>query len=75
MLKESVVAVLDQIRPRLQMDGGDVELVEITEDNIVKVRLRGACAGCPGAMMTLKAGIERILRQAVPEVTSVEQVL
>ena len=74
MLKESVASVLNEIRPRLQMDGGDVELVDITPEGIVQVRLKGACAGCPGATMTLKAGIERILRQAVPEVKSVENV-
>lgn len=68
---EKVQAVLDQIRPSLQADGGDVELVEVTPDNIVKVRLQGACKGCPMSQMTLKMGIERILKKEIPEVKSV----
>ena len=70
-MKEQVKEVLNKIRPALQADGGDVELVDIV-DGIVKVRLKGACAGCPMSQMTLKNGIERILKEEVPEVVSVE---
>jgi len=69
-MKEKVEAVMNKIRPMLQADGGDVELVEI-EDGVVKVRLQGACAGCPMSQMTLRNGIERILKQEIPEVKSV----
>lgn len=61
------------IRPRLQADGGDIELVDVT-DGVVKVRLQGACHGCPGAQMTLKMGVERLLREKIPEVKTVESV-
>lgn len=74
MLKEKVESVLARIRPLLQRDGGDVELVEVQDDGVVKVRLQGACSGCPGASMTLKNAIEETLKQEVPEVKSVEQV-
>ncbi|HAG07393.1 MAG: Nitrogen-fixing NifU domain protein [Clostridia bacterium 62_21] len=69
-MKEKVEAALAQVRPYLQRDGGDVELVAV-EDGVVKVRLKGACGGCPMALMTLKQGIERIVKQAVPEVKEV----
>ena len=71
---EKVQAVLDQIRPSLQADGGDVELVEVTPDNIVKVRLQGACKGCPMSQMTLKMGIQKFLQKEVPEVKEVVSV-
>ena len=71
MLKEKVEDVLGKVRPLLQRDGGDVELVDV-QDGIVTVRLQGACGGCPMSQMTLKNGIERILKQEVPEVVSVE---
>ncbi|MDZ7671316.1 MAG: NifU family protein [Halanaerobiales bacterium] len=71
MKKEEVKDVLDQIRPGLQADGGDVELVEITEDGIVKVRLVGACNGCPMSTLTLKNGIERTLKKKLPEIKEV----
>jgi Fe-S cluster biogenesis protein NfuA len=71
MIKEKVQQVIDKIRPALQADGGDVELVGI-EDGIVKVRLQGACAGCPMSQMTLKNGIERLLKKEIPEVKAVE---
>lgn len=71
---ERVEAALDQIRPALQMDGGDVELVEVDDDGVVKIQLVGACQGCPMSMMTLKAGIERHLARSVPEITGVEAV-
>ncbi len=63
--------VLDQVRPMLQNDGGDLELVGIDEDKTVRVRLQGACKGCPGAQMTLKMGVERILKQHIPDVKEV----
>jgi Fe-S cluster biogenesis protein NfuA len=73
-MKEKVEKVIDQIRPNLQADGGDIELVDVTADGVVKVRLQGACHGCPGAAMTLKMGVERMLKANVPEVKSVENV-
>jgi len=71
MNREEVQKVIDQIRPQIQMDGGDIELVDVTDQGVVKVKLRGACAGCPGAAMTLKFGVERLLKQKVPEVKEV----
>ena len=73
-MKEKVTEALDKIRPSLQADGGDVELIDVQQDGIVKVRLKGACAGCPMSQMTLKNGIERYLKQTVPEVQGVESV-
>lgn len=73
-LKEKVEQSLANIRPALQLDGGDVELVEVDPDGAVKVRLQGACHGCPMAAMTLQMGIERTLKRDVPEVKSVEAV-
>lgn len=73
-MKEKVQKVIEQIRPNLQADGGDIELVDVTDEGVVKVKLQGACHGCPGAAMTLKMGVERLLRANVPEVTSVENV-
>ena len=70
-LNEKVSKVIESIRPMLQNDGGDIELVGIDEDNTVKVRLQGACKGCPGAVMTLKMGVERLLKEKVPEVKEV----
>ena len=70
-MRDKVEAVINEVRPFLQADGGDVELVEVTDDGVVKVRLRGACAGCPGAQMTLRMGIERKLKEAIPEVKEV----
>lgn len=73
-MKEKVKEVLDKIRPSLQADGGDVELVDVDENTgIVKVRLTGACCGCPFSTMTLKNGIEQALKREVPEVTEVQQ--
>ena len=74
MVKEKVEAALANVRPALQRDGGDVELVEVSDDGVVKVRLTGACHGCPMAHMTLQMGIERVLKEAVPEVKTVEAV-
>jgi Fe-S cluster biogenesis protein NfuA len=70
---EEVKKALDLIRPALQADGGDVELVEITEDGVVKVKLTGACGHCPMSTMTLKMGIEKTLKQKVPGVKEVVQ--
>ena len=72
-MKEKVEKALNDVRPSLQADGGDVELVEV-ENNIVKVRLKGACAGCPMSQMTLKQGIERHIKKLIPEIISVESV-
>ena len=69
--EEKVKDILEAVRPNLQSHGGDVEFIEITEDKSVKVRLKGACSGCPGARMTLKMGIERLLKEKVPEVKEV----
>lgn len=71
-LKEKVEAALQKVRPSLQNDGGDVELIDISDDGIVKVKLTGACGSCPMSQMTLKMGIEKILKQNVPEIKSVE---
>ena len=73
-MKDKVEKVLDEIRPGLQADGGDVELVDVTEDGIVKVRLTGACVGCPMSTMTLKMAIEKKLKEKIPEIKTVEQV-
>jgi len=73
-MREQVEEVLNQVRPMLQADGGDVELVEVAEDGIVSVRLTGACGSCPMSTMTLKMGIERALKERIPEVKEVVQV-
>lgn len=70
-MKERIMAVLNEIRPALKADGGDMEVVEITDDGIVKVKLVGACGTCPMSQMTLKMGIEKRLKERVPEVKSV----
>ena len=72
MLKERVEQVIEQkVRPALQRDGGNIELVDVDDAGVVQVRLRGACAGCPGAMMTLQFGVQRILQQEIQDVTKV----
>ena len=73
-MKEEVQAALDLVRPQLQADGGDAEIVDISEDGVVRLRLKGACGGCPMSQMTLKMGIERLLKEKVPTVKSVEAV-
>ncbi|MDP8247295.1 MAG: NifU family protein [Candidatus Tritonobacter lacicola] len=73
-MREKVEAALGEIRPMLQADGGDVELVDVSEDGIVSVKLTGACGGCPMAQITLKQGIEKKLRESVPEVKEVVSV-
>ncbi len=72
-MKERVEEALKKIRPALEEDGGGIELVDVV-DGIVKVRLQGACQGCMGAQMTLKMGVERVLKEEIPEVKSVEAV-
>jgi Fe-S cluster biogenesis protein NfuA len=73
-MKEKVEEVLSMIRPSLVADGGNVELVAVEEDGTVKLKLTGACAGCPMSTITLKQGIERILKQEIPEVKEVVSV-
>lgn len=73
-LQERVEQALGTIRPHLQADGGDIELVDVNDEGVVSVRLAGACRGCPGAMMTLKMGVERALKRQVPEIAGVEAV-
>ena len=70
-LETQVSEVLNSIRPAIQRDGGDIELVSVGEDGVVQVRLQGACVGCPSANMTLKMGVERVLKEQIPEVTEV----
>ena len=72
-MRERVEKVIDRIRPAVQMDGGDIQLIDIV-DGVVRVRLVGACVGCPSSTMTLKMGIERAIRAEVPEIKSVEAV-
>lgn len=71
---DRVARIIDLIRPAVQSDGGDVELVGVSDEGVVTIRLHGACVGCPSSQMTLKMGIERNLRDHVPEVTRVEAV-
>ena len=72
-MRERVEQVINRIRPAVQMDGGDIELVDVV-DGLVKLRLVGSCSGCPSSMMTLKMGIERAIRAEVPEIVGVEAV-
>ncbi len=73
MLKEKVQKAIQDVRPSLQADGGDIELISVSDDGLVKVRLKGACGSCPMATMTLKNGVENYLKKVIPEVTSVVQ--
>ena len=73
-MENEIRDALDQIRPFLQRDGGDIEFVEMTEDNVVKVRLQGHCVGCPASTMTIKGVVERILQESYPEIKGVEAV-
>ena len=70
-MREKVMAALEQIRPQLVADGGGIELVDVTEDGTVKVKLTGACSGCPMSQMTLKMGVEQFLKERIPEVKEV----
>lgn len=74
-LEQKVRSIITQIRPYLQQDGGDVEFIELTEDNIVKVKLQGACGTCPHAKMTLKNGIEATLKEYLPEIKGVVDIV
>ena len=74
MLKEKIEDALNKVRPSLQADGGDVQFIDVDEDGVVKVKLTGACAGCPMSQMSLMLGIEKILKQNVPEIRRVESV-
>lgn len=71
---DKVAAFIERVRPMIQEDGGDVELVEVTSEGVARIRLLGACVGCPSSSITLHMGIERNLKEHVPEVTGVEQV-
>ena len=73
-MEQKIKDALAQIRPYLQRDGGDIEFVELTEDNVVKVRLQGHSAGCPGAQMTIKGVVERLIKESYPEIKAVEAV-
>jgi Fe-S cluster biogenesis protein NfuA len=73
-IKERVEDIISQIRPHLQADGGDIQLVEITDENVVRVELRGACGSCPHSKITLKQGVEATLKRFIPEVKSVEDI-
>jgi len=73
-LIKKVEAVIDQIRPYLEADGGNIKFIEVTEDNVVNVELQGACACCPMSVMTLKNGVEEAMKKAIPEIKSVEAV-
>ena len=70
-MREKVEAVLAKVRPMLQADGGDVELIDVNDEGVVKVKLTGACGGCPMATITLKQGIEVALKEEIPEITDV----
>ena len=70
-LKEEVIDIIDQLRPFLQQDGGDIQYLERTEDNVVKVKLQGACGSCPHAKITLKNGVESTIKKYIPEIHSV----
>jgi len=72
--KEEVQKVLDKVRPSLQVDGGDCELVKVRDDNVIEVKLQGACGSCPMATLTLKAGIERVLKEEIPSIKEVVSV-
>ena len=74
MDREKIQKALDAIRPNLQADGGDVDLIDVTEDGVVKVKLVGACQGCPMSQMTLKKGIQQFLQREIPEVKEVVSV-
>lgn len=74
-LEQKVMSIIDQIRPYLEQDGGNIEFVELTDDKVVKVRLQGACGTCPHAKMTLKNGVEQTIKHYLPEIDHVEDVV
>lgn len=73
-LEKKVIAIIDQLRPYLQGDGGDIEFVELTDENVVMVKLQGACGSCPHAKMTLKQGVESVMKENLPEIKAVMDV-
>ena len=73
-LENKVKSMIEQLRPYLQADGGDLKFVELTDDNVVKVQLHGACGACPYSTMTLKDGVERAIKESIPEIKSVDRV-
>ncbi len=73
-MEEKIKAALDEIRPLLQRDGGDLEFVNFTDDKVVQVKLQGSCAGCPFSQMTIKNGVEKLLKEQFPEIAGVEAV-
>lgn len=73
-LIKKIECVIDQIRPYLEADGGNIRFVELTDDNVVNVELQGACSCCPMSMMTLKSGVEQAIKKAIPEIKSVEAI-
>jgi Fe-S cluster biogenesis protein NfuA len=74
MIREKIEDALNRVRPSLQADGGDIELIDVNDNGVVKVKLTGACSGCPMSTMTLKMGVEKLLRQYVPEIMKVESI-
>ncbi len=74
-LEQKVISIIDQIRPYLQQDGGDIEFIELTPENVVKVKLQGACGSCPHAKMTLKSGVEQTIKNYLPEIDHVEDII
>ena len=74
-MEQKVIAVINQLRPYLQGDGGDIEFIGLTDDLVVKVKLQGACGSCPHAKLTLKQGVEATLKKYVPEIKSVEDIV
>lgn len=74
IMEDRIEELLEKVRPFLKRDGGDIEFVELTDDKIVKVRLQGHCAGCPGATMTIKGLVERVIKEEMPEIQGVEAV-
>jgi len=73
-LRQEIEEVINEIRPRLRADGGDIELVDVNDEGVVKVKLKGACAGCPMSQMTIQWGVERYLKKKIPEVKRVEAI-
>lgn len=73
-IEEQVIQAIEEVRPSLQADGGDIRFVELTEDNVVNVELQGACSGCPMSQMTLKQGVETYIKRKIPEIKSVEAI-
>ena len=70
-MKEKIIKAIEKIRPMLQADGGDIEFIDVSKDGVVKVKLKGACGGCPMAQVTLQQGVEKVLKKEVPEVKKV----